>query len=156
MGFSQAPGLPYSKLGISEDGDAASRAISKGKYVIWKGKNYFAKTDILQGETFVEDTNLTEIPDGALNGIADALNASMQHGSVDNSGSSGLYHVVFPVPFSSVPAVVAVAHNFSSDGTAPSRTLSIRDVSQNGFYIAVYVANSGDRSSMGFDWIAMA
>lgn len=77
MGFSQAPGLPYSKLGIPEDGDTASRAISKGKYVIWKGKNYFAKTDILQGETFVEDTNLTEIPDGVLNGIVDALDASM-------------------------------------------------------------------------------
>jgi hypothetical protein len=78
MGFNQAPGLPYGKLGIPEDGDAASRAISKGKYVIWKGKNYFAKTDILQGETFVEDTKLTEIPDGALNGIADALNASIK------------------------------------------------------------------------------
>ena len=76
MGFSQAPGLPYSKLGIPEDGDTASQAISKGKYVIWKGKNYFAKTDILQGETFVEDTNLTEIPDGALNGIVDTLGAS--------------------------------------------------------------------------------
>lgn len=83
MGFLQAPGLPYSKLGIPEDGDAASRAISKGKYVIWKGKNYFAKTDILQGETFVEDTNLTEIPDGALNGIADALNASLTFNTSD-------------------------------------------------------------------------
>ena len=83
MGFSQAPGLPYSKLGIPEDGDAASQAISKGKYVIWKGKNYFAKTDILQGETFVEDTNLTEIPDGALNGIADALNASFIHSTTE-------------------------------------------------------------------------
>ena len=76
MGFNQAPALPYRNLGIVEDGDTASRAISKGKYVIWKGKNYFAKTDILQGETFVEDTNLTEIPDGALNGIADALNSN--------------------------------------------------------------------------------
>lgn len=92
MGFSQAPGLPYSKLGIPEDGDVASRAISKGKYIIWKGKNYFAKTDILQGETFVEDTNLTEIPDGALNGIAEELSASLgvrlevQNVSVTGSG----------------------------------------------------------------------
>lgn len=84
MGFSQAPGLPYSKLGIPEDGDTASRAISKGKYVIWKGKNYFAKNDILQGETFVEDTNLTEIPEGAINGIADELKKTLMYHSGDS------------------------------------------------------------------------
>lgn len=77
MGFNQAPALPYSKLGIVEDGDTASQAIEKDKYVIWKGKNYFAKTDILQGETFVVNTNLTEITEGAINGLAEAWNASL-------------------------------------------------------------------------------
>ena len=81
MGFNQAPALPYRNLGIVQDGDTASQAIEKDKYVIWKGGNYFAKTDILQGETFVVDTNLTEIPDGAINGIVDALNS--KHGKVE-------------------------------------------------------------------------
>ena len=76
MGFSQAPALPYSKLGIVEDGDTASQAIEKDKYVIWKGKNYFAKTDILQGETFVVDTNLIEVTEGAINGLVEMLTAS--------------------------------------------------------------------------------
>lgn len=77
MGFSQAPGLPYSKLGIVEDGDAASQSIEKDKYIIWKGGNYFAKTDIQQGETFVVDTNLTAVTEGAINGLAEALSASL-------------------------------------------------------------------------------
>lgn len=78
MGYTQAPALPYRNLGIVQDGDTASQAIEKDKYVIWKGGNYFAKTDILQGETFVVDTNLTEIPDGAINGIVDGLKASIK------------------------------------------------------------------------------
>jgi len=77
MGFDQAPALPYRNLGIVQDGDTASQSIQKDKYVIWKGGNYFAKTDILQGETFVVDTNLTEITEGAINGIVSALNASI-------------------------------------------------------------------------------
>lgn len=77
MGFNQAPALPYRNLGIVEDGDTASQAIEKDKYIIWKGQNYFAKTDILQGETFVVDTNLTAMPEGVINGIVDTLNASL-------------------------------------------------------------------------------
>lgn len=77
MGFNQAPTLPYNKLGIIEDGDTASQSIEKDKYVVWKGNNYFAKTDILQGEAFVVDTNLTEVTEGAINGIVDALHASL-------------------------------------------------------------------------------
>ena len=76
MGFNQAPALPYRNLGIVEDGDTASQAIEKDKYVIWKGQNYFTKTDILQGETFVVDTNLTAMPEGVINGIVDTLSAS--------------------------------------------------------------------------------
>lgn len=86
MGFDQAPALPYRNLGIVEDSDTASQAIEKDKYIIWKGGNYFAKTDILQGETFVVDTNLTEIPDGAINGIVEALSASL------DSYTSGNFH----------------------------------------------------------------
>ena len=92
MGFNQAPALPYRNLGIVQDGDTASQAIEKDKYIIWKGSNYFAKTDILQGETFVVDTNLTAMPEGVINGIVDALNASLEwhylgevqpHGSIN-------------------------------------------------------------------------
>ena len=88
MGFSQAPALPYGELGIVEDGDTASQAIEKDKYVIWKGGNYFAKTDILQGETFVVDTNLTEITEGAINGLAEALNASFSELFIIDKGQS--------------------------------------------------------------------
>ena len=88
MGFNQAPALPYRNLGIVEDGDTASQAIEKDKYVIWKGGNYFAKTDILQGETFVVGTNLTEIPDGALNGIIDALNSNLTNKAITLTSAS--------------------------------------------------------------------
>lgn len=74
MGFRQAPSLPYHDLGIVEDGTTASQAISKGSYVIWKGKNYFSSANILQGATLEEDVNLTAISDGVINGIVSALN----------------------------------------------------------------------------------
>lgn len=72
--FRQAPSFPYHDLGIVEDGNTASRAISKDAYVIWKGESYFASTDILQGATLEEDVNLTAIPDGVINGVVSALN----------------------------------------------------------------------------------
>ena len=69
MAYTGAPSLPYDRMGIVEDGDTASRAISKDSYVIWKGADYFAKTDILQGAAFVVDTNLTAIPEGVVNAV---------------------------------------------------------------------------------------
>lgn len=72
--FRQAPSFPYHDLGIVEDGNTASRAISKDSYVIWKGESYFASTDILQGATLEENVNLTAIPDGVINGVVDAVN----------------------------------------------------------------------------------
>lgn len=72
--FRQAPSFAYHDLGIVEDGDTASQAIEKDKFVIWKGASYFASTDILQGATLEEDVNLTAIPDGVINGVVSALN----------------------------------------------------------------------------------
>ena len=73
MAFFPAPSLPYKGIGIVEDGDTASRAIDKDQIVIWKGANYYAKTAILQGATFVVDTNLTAIPDGVVNNIVSKM-----------------------------------------------------------------------------------
>lgn len=75
--FRQAPSFPYHDLGIVEDGNTASRAISKDAFVIWKGESYFASTDILQGATLEEDVNLTAIPDGVINGVVDAMNNNL-------------------------------------------------------------------------------
>ena len=86
--FRQAPSFPYHDLGIVEDGNTASRAISKDAFVIWKGASYFASTDILQGATLEEDVNLTAIPDGVINGVVEALN--------NNSGSEILYNGSIP------------------------------------------------------------
>lgn len=74
-----APSLPYGKMGYVEDGDYASRAYEKDEYIIWKGGNYFAKTDILQGAEFVVDTNLTAIPEGVVNGIMAKVSALNDH-----------------------------------------------------------------------------
>ena len=71
--FRQAPSFAYHDLGIVEDGDTASQAIEKDKFVIWKGSSYFASTDILQGATLEEDVNLTAIPDGVINGVVESL-----------------------------------------------------------------------------------
>ena len=73
MAFFPAPSLPYKGIGLVEDGDTASRAIEKDQIVIWKGGNYYAKTAILQGATFVVDTNLTAIPDGVVNNIVSKM-----------------------------------------------------------------------------------
>ena len=72
--YRQAPSFAYHDLGIVEDGDTASQAIEKDKFVIWKGASYFASTAIMQGETLEEDVNLTAIPDGVINGVVSALN----------------------------------------------------------------------------------
>ena len=83
--FRQAPSFPYHDLGIVEDGNTASRAISKDAYVIWKGESYFASTDILQGATLEEDVNLTAIPDGVINGVVDAVNSNFTTGTAQLS-----------------------------------------------------------------------
>ena len=73
MLFKQAPSLPYKDIGIVQDGIVASRSIEKNKYVIWKGNSYFTKTNILQGETFEENVNIIEIPDGVINGVVNNI-----------------------------------------------------------------------------------
>ena len=79
MGFIPAPALPYDGIGIVEDGNTASRAISKDQIVIWKGDNYYAKTDILQGASFVVNTNLTAIPDGVVNRLVESVKSVSDH-----------------------------------------------------------------------------
>ena len=76
--YRQAPSFAYHDLGIVEDGDTASQAIEKDKFVIWKGASYFASTDIMQGATLEEDVNLTAIPDGVINGVVEAVNSKIK------------------------------------------------------------------------------
>ena len=53
-------------IGIVENGDVATHAITKGYYVIWKGDLYIAKTDISSGTTLsaASSGNLTAKPSG--------------------------------------------------------------------------------------------
>ena len=57
-------------IGIVEDGDTASSAISKGQYVVWKGSLYTADGAISSGTTLSASggsKNLTAVTDGGLN-----------------------------------------------------------------------------------------
>ena len=59
-------------LGIVQDTDTATRAISSGKYVFWKNKFKKASTNIAENDT-LSMSNLVDVNDGALNEIADHI-----------------------------------------------------------------------------------
>lgn len=67
-----------SDIGIVENGDVATHAITKGYYVIWKGDLYIAKTDISSGTTLsaASNGNLTAKPSGLGAEVA-ALNSKI-------------------------------------------------------------------------------
>ena len=67
-----------SDIGIVENGDVATHAITKGYYVIWKGDLYIAKTDISSGTTLsaASSGNLTAKPSGLGAEVA-ALNSNI-------------------------------------------------------------------------------
>ena len=59
-----------SDLGIVEDGDTATHAISEGQYVIWKGDLYIASSAISIGVT-LSASNLTACSNGGLNVLSE-------------------------------------------------------------------------------------
>lgn len=72
-------------IGIVENGDVATHAITSGYYVIWKGDLYIAKTDISSGTTLsaASNGNLTAKPNGLGAEVA-ALNSNLNAFSVVN------------------------------------------------------------------------
>lgn len=68
-------------IGIVENGDVATHAITSGYYVIWKGDLYVAKTDISSGTTLsaASNGNLTAKPNGLGAEVA-ALNSKITKG----------------------------------------------------------------------------
>lgn len=69
-----------SDIGIVEDGNAATHAISAGQYVIWKNELYMADDAISIGETLASSggsKNLTAKPNG-LGGEVAALNSNIR------------------------------------------------------------------------------
>ena len=92
------PGAREEDIGIVEKTDTATHNISKGQYVIWKGKLYQANTAISTGGT-LSTSNLTE----KSNGIGDEVKSLSDHiaktpicekvyvsGTTDNSGIIGV------------------------------------------------------------------
>lgn len=70
-------------LGIVEEGNTATQAISAGQYVVWKGKLYTADANISIGTTLAAtggSKNLTEKTSGGLNdlkSVTDTLNSKI-------------------------------------------------------------------------------
>lgn len=144
--FRQAPSFPYHDLGIVEDGNTASRAISKDAYVIWKGSSYFASTDILQGATLEEDVNLTAIPDGVINGVVEAVNNNLNPTSIVLSSGS-YYTPAFRSPgtgmcgvysgFTKTPQSVT-ASNVATYDSETWKTLSVESFYREGQTLYVF------------------
>ena len=72
MSYQQIGGSREENIAYVEKTDTASRAIAKGKYVIWKGSVYQASTAISAGAT-LSTNNLTAKPDGVANELADQI-----------------------------------------------------------------------------------
>ena len=90
-----------SDIGIVEDGNAATHAISAGQYVIWKDELYMADDAISIGETLASSggsKNLTAKPNG-LGGEVAALNSKMQEVTLlTGTTASGDQHTHIPYP----------------------------------------------------------
>ena len=157
--FRQAPSFPYHDLGIVEDGNTASRAISKDAYVIWKGSSYFASTDILQGATLEEDVNLTAIPDGVINGVISALNNnSLKYETrtqdVTFSPSRHIYDITFTQEFDNIPAI-SVSCTTDYDGFGGSVNLwGITLLTKTGFRLSCY-RNDSQSNNATIRWVAI-
>lgn len=78
-------------IGIVEDGDTASTAISKGKYVVWKGNLYTADSAISAGTTLSASggsKNLTAVSDGAANSLKAVTDSLNSKGTYENLGTN--------------------------------------------------------------------
>lgn len=73
-------------VGIVEDGDTATHAIAKGKYVIWKGNACKASSAISIGDT-LSSSNLTALDDGVGNDLASDVAALTSKFRQISSGS---------------------------------------------------------------------
>ena len=70
--INQAAAKQKATVGIVEDGNTATQAISAGQYVIWKGDLYTADSNISSGETLASSggsKNLTAVSGGGLNSL---------------------------------------------------------------------------------------
>ena len=70
--INQAAAKQKATVGIVEDGNTATQAISAGQYVIWKGDLYTADSNISSGETLASSggsKNLTAVSGGGLNAL---------------------------------------------------------------------------------------
>lgn len=85
-------------IGIVENGDVATHAITSGYYVIWKGDLYVAKTDISSGTTLsaASNGNLTAKPNGLGAEVA-ALNSkfspALMSTDANDAIASGTYYL---------------------------------------------------------------
>ena len=81
--INQAAAKQKATVGIVEDGNTATQAISAGQYVIWKGDLYTADSNISSSETLASSggsKNLTAVSGGGLN----ALNSKLDYATLIN------------------------------------------------------------------------
>ena len=110
-------------IGIVEDGDTASSAITKGQYVVWKGSLYTADGAISSGTTLASSggsKNLTAVTDGGLN----SLNANLSvignqvfgsNNSTSKSVSTGTITLVNSVTLTAGSWLVIFSADWSSN-----------------------------------------
>ena len=110
-----------SDIGIVEDTNTATHAISQGQYVVWKGALYTASQAIALGAT-LSNTNLTAVGDGGLNALQNVSGTSyckmpdgtlIQWGIVINT-SVGYASVTFNESFSNDSFVFMATPRYSS------------------------------------------
>lgn len=94
-------GLNIADMGIVEDSNTATHAISAGQYVIWEGKLYTANSAIAVGTT-LSTSNLTERANGGLNHLSSdifdfkryrKLTSASDLNNLDQADSSGVYYL---------------------------------------------------------------
>ena len=134
-------------IGIVENGDVATHAISSGYYVIWKGDLYVAKTDISSGTTLsaASNGNLTAKPNGLGAEVA-ALNSKL----TAYAGTSQQFilvkvgHVVqFQIQWD-IPRAYADGEVIGSvpNGYAPERTSNCHVFGTDGAYLGMLRINT--------------
>lgn len=144
-----------SDIGIVEDGNAATHAISAGQYVIWKDELYMADDAISIGETLASSggsKNLTAKPNG-LGGEIAALNSKIaMHSSYLSGADSGTtlnaikynYDFAF-IAFTSANKAWAEGDSF---GTLPVDAYPVENIRTTG---NMYENNIGVQIRIGKD-----
>ena len=75
-------------LGIVQDTDTATQAISSGKYVFWKNKFKKASTNIAENDT-LSMSNLVDVNGGALNEITEHIATKTYSATFSNASEAG-------------------------------------------------------------------